>query len=106
MVSAIEQQANEINLALPTEIAMEISRKIAQAWRTAMDQGKDKIILLCDSRLRAPLAVMLARTIPLLPVIAYDEIGLGTETEPVEIISAQTVQLETTKEKGLLGVAT
>ncbi len=105
MVSAIEQQANEINLALPTEMAVDVSRKIAQAWRTAMDKGKDKIILLCDSRLRAPLAAMLARTIPLLPVIAYDEIGLGTETEPVEIISAQIGQLETTEEKGLLGAA-
>ena len=30
---------------------------------------------------------MLSRTVPLLPVVAYDEIVLGTEVEPIEIIS-------------------
>ena len=105
MVSAIEQKADEINLALPTEMAVDISRKIAEAWRTAMDQGKDKIILLCDSRLRAPLAAMLARTIPLLAVIAYDEIVLGTEVEPMETISSQAGRLETAEGKELVGAA-
>jgi flagellar biosynthesis protein FlhA len=105
MLSTIEQQADEINLSLPTEITMDVSRKIAQTWKTTMDQGKDKIILLCDSRLRAPLAAMLARTISLLPVIAYDEIVLGTEVEPVETISSQISQLTTTEEKELIGSA-
>ena len=68
---------------------MEMSRKIAQAWKAAMDKGKDKVVMVCDSRLRAPLAGMLARTVPPLPVIAYDEIVLGTEVEPVEIVSVQ-----------------
>lgn len=89
MVSTLRQEADGINLALPTEMAMDISRKSAQAWKAAMDKGSDKVVLLCDSRLRLPLAAMLSRTVSLLPVIAYDEIVLGTEIEPIETISIQ-----------------
>ncbi len=91
MVSNLRQEADGINLALPTEIAMDISRKTAQAWKAAMDKGRDKVILLCDSRLRSQLAAMLSRTVSLLPVVAYDEIVLGTEVEPIETISIQQV---------------
>jgi flagellar biosynthesis protein FlhA len=89
IVANLRQEADGINIALPTDTAMQISRKSAQAWKNAMDKGLDKVIMLCDSRLRAPLAQMLSRTVPLLPVIAYDEIVLGTEVEPVETISMQ-----------------
>ena len=68
---------------------MDISKQIAQAWKTTMDKGLENIVLLCDSRLRSPLAAMLSRTVPPLPVLAYDEIVLGTEIEPVEVISIQ-----------------
>jgi len=103
MASTLRQEADDINLALPTEMAMDISRKIAQAWKAAMDKGKDKVVLLCDSRVRAPLAVMLSRTVPLLPVIAYDEIVLGTEVEPIETISLQQTQEAESKEQELIG---
>jgi len=102
MASTLRQEAEGINLALPTETAMDISRNIAQAWKAAMDKGKDKVVLLCDSRLRAPLAAMLSRTVPLLPVIAYDEIVLGTEVEPVETISVQQTQEAKPKEQELI----
>jgi flagellar biosynthesis component FlhA len=68
---------------------MDVSRAAAQAWKTATDKGNDKVVLLCDSRLRSPLAVMLSRTVSLLPVVAYDEIVLGTEVEPIETVSIQ-----------------
>jgi len=87
MTSTLRQEAEAISLSLPTEIIMDISRKIAQAWKTAMDQGRDKVVLVCDSRLRASLSAMLSRTVPLLPVVAYDEIVLGTEIEPIGTIS-------------------
>jgi flagellar biosynthesis protein FlhA len=92
MTSTLRQDAEAITLTLPAETAMEISRKIASAWKAAMDKGKDKVILLCDSRLRWPLSTMLSRTIPLMPVVAYDEIVLGTEVEPVEVISVQQAE--------------
>ena len=105
MSSTLQQEADTINLALPTETAMDISKKIAQAWKTTMEQGKDSgVVLLCDSRLRAPLAAMLARTVPTLPVIAYDEIVLGTEIESIEAISAQQTEPLTSNQADFAGV--
>jgi flagellar biosynthesis protein FlhA len=89
MSSTLRQEADDITLALPTETAMELSKKVAQAWKAAMDGGKDKVVLVCDSRLRLPLAAMLSRTVPPLPVIAYDEILIGTEVEPIQAISVE-----------------
>ncbi len=51
-----------------------------------MDQGHEKVVLLCDARLRASLARMLTRTLPMLPVVAYDEVVLGTDVSPVATI--------------------
>jgi flagellar biosynthesis protein FlhA len=93
MTSTLRQDAETITLAVPAEAAMEISRKIAASWKAAMDKGKDKVILLCDSRLRSPLSTMLSRIVPLLPVVAYDEIVLGTEVEPVEIITVHQAEV-------------
>ncbi|MFH1884126.1 MAG: flagellar biosynthesis protein FlhA [Planctomycetota bacterium] len=105
MVSNLRQEANGINLALPAEIAMDISRKTAQAWKAAMDKGRDKVVLLCDSRLRSQLAAMLSRTVALLPVVAYDEIVLGTEVEPIETISIQQTEMTAHEEQGQLAPA-
>jgi flagellar biosynthesis protein FlhA len=102
MISTLRQEADGINLALPTEMAMDISRKSAQAWKAAMDKDRDKVVLLCDSRLRLPLAAMLSRTVSLLPVIAYDEIVLGTEIEPIETISIQQNEMTAHEEQGQL----
>jgi flagellar biosynthesis component FlhA len=104
-VSNLRQEADGINLALPTEIAMDLSRKSAKAWKEAMDKGLDRVVLLCDSRLRSPLAAMLNRTVSLLPVIAYDEIVLGTEVEPIETISFQQDETAALGEKGQLAPA-
>jgi len=99
IASTLRQEAGEITLALPAEVAMETSKRIAQSWKAAMDKGIDKVVLLCDSRLRAPLAAMLVRTISLLSVIAYDEIVLGTEVEPVDIITIQQTEPITSKKQ-------
>ncbi len=105
MASTLQQEAEGINLALPTEMAMDISRKTAQAWKAAMDKGSDKVVLLCDARLRSPLAVMLSRTVPMLPVVAYDEVVLGTEVEPIEIISVQQTESMEPGGRELVGVS-
>jgi flagellar biosynthesis protein FlhA len=93
MLNTLKQDTEIITLALPAQVTMELSRRIAQAWRAAMDKGKDKIVLLCDSRLRSALSEMLSRTVPSLPVAAYDEIVLGTEVEPIETVSTEQLQL-------------
>ena len=103
--STLKQDADGINMALPTEITMDISRQAAQAWKAAMDKGRDKVVLLCDARLRSPLAVMLSRTVPMLPVVAYDEIVLGTDLEPIETISIRQTDSIERKGRELLTVS-
>ena len=92
---------SEIN----SEYYLEISRKTAQSWKAAMDKGNDKVVLLCDAKLRSPLAVMLSRTVPMLPVVAYDEIVLGTEVEPLETISIQQNDSIQQKKRELVGAS-
>jgi flagellar biosynthesis protein FlhA len=89
LTSTLRQEGGELLLNAPAETLMELNRRMAEAWKSAMDQGKDKVVLLCDARLRAPLAQMLARTLPMLPVVAYDEIVLGTGVEPIETIACE-----------------
>ena len=103
MTSNLQQEGESLNLALPAETTMEINSKIAQAWKTATDKGTEKIVLLCDSRLRTSLAAMLSRTVPPLAVIAYDEIVLGTEIEPVETISFEQAGEMAPMEQELVG---
>ncbi|MHC4739224.1 MAG: flagellar biosynthesis protein FlhA [Planctomycetota bacterium] len=102
IASTLKQDAEEITLNLPAEMAMNLSKKIAQLWKEAMDKGYEKVVLLCDSRLRAPLATMLSRTVPPLSVVAYDEIVLGTEVEPIEAVSIQQTGLTESKEQELV----
>jgi flagellar biosynthesis protein FlhA len=92
MTSCLRKDAEMLNLALPAETAMDVSAKVAHAWKEAMNKGKDRIVMLCDSRLRHSLASMLSRAVPQLPVIAYDEVVLGTEIEPVETVSIKQMQ--------------
>ena len=89
LMSAIQQETDTVNIAIPAEATMELSRQITQCWKKVMDVGHDRAVLLCDPRIRSPLAKMLSR-LPIiggLPVIAYDEIVPGTEVEPLETVS-------------------
>jgi flagellar biosynthesis protein FlhA len=86
MTSLVRQEGGELRLVMPSELAMAVSRQVASAWKVAMDKGLDRVVLLCDSRLRHSLAEMLSRTVRLMPVLAYDEIVLGTPVEPVATI--------------------
>ena len=105
MTSALRQENESLTLALPAETVMDISTSIANAWKSAMEKGKDNIVLLCDSRLRAPLAAMLARSVPPLPVIAYDELILGTEIEPIETVSIQKTEQAANQQQVLVGTS-
>jgi flagellar biosynthesis protein FlhA len=94
LIATLGQEGGELVLGLPTETTMEVNRRAAEAWKAAMDQGRDKIVLLCDARLRAPLSQMLSRTLPMLPVVAYDEIVLGVEVQPVETLAVNQERME------------
>ncbi len=101
MASTLKQDGDGITLALPTEMAMEIGRAVAQVWKQVMDAGSEGVVLLCDSRLRSSLADMLSRTVPLMPVVAYDEIVLGTDVEPIETVSIRPPEQDTPNERKL-----
>ncbi|HEC02762.1 MAG TPA: EscV/YscV/HrcV family type III secretion system export apparatus protein, partial [Phycisphaerales bacterium] len=94
ITAALQQQGDQVALGLPAEVALELSRNVAQAWKAAMEKGTDTVVLLCDSAVRPSLASMLARTVPSLPVVAYDEITLGTEITVIETISAGRAQTD------------
>ena len=100
LTAALSQEGGELTLNIPTETAMELSRQIADAWKGAMDKGRDRTVLLCDARLRGPLARMLERSLPMLPVVAYDEIVSGTDVEPVETISPTQDESTAESERG------
>jgi flagellar biosynthesis protein FlhA len=87
LTSSLRQEGGELILGVSAETAVDLNRKAADAWKSVMDQGRDRVVLLCDARLRAPLAQMLARNLPMLPVVAYDEIVMGTDVQPVATIS-------------------
>jgi flagellar biosynthesis protein FlhA len=76
-------------LSLPPDRALDLCRKVSEAWRAAMDKGQDKAVLLCDYRMRPQLAGMLARAVPQLPVLAYDEIAIGTQIESLAAIKLE-----------------
>ncbi len=104
LITALRQENGELLLNIPAETAMELNRRMVNAWKSAMDQGREKIVLLCDARLRAPLAHMLSRTLQMLPVVAYDEIVLGTEVEPVDTISIVSDEVTMMNEREPLAV--
>ena len=84
LISTLNQQGDSMSLEIPPEMAAELNRKIADAWKSAMDKSYDNVIVLCDARIRSALFNLIERTIQRLPVIAYDEIVPGTNTVPVE----------------------
>jgi len=92
MLNQLRQEGDRLNLMLDTEITMAFGREVAQAWKQNTEQGHDNMVLLCDSRLRGNLAGMLARVISALPVVAYDEIVVGTDIEPVGTVSVDQIQ--------------
>jgi len=105
MTASLQQQTNGLmNLSLSADIAMQISRDIAMAWKKLMENGIEKVVLLCDSRLRSSLASMLARTVPPLSVIAYDEIVLSAEIEPLETINIPQTDMSNENSPQLAGV--
>jgi flagellar biosynthesis protein FlhA len=87
LISTLNQQVETISLAIPPEIAIELNKNIAGAWKSAMDKAFDTIILLCDARIRPGIYNMIERSIPRLPVVAYDEIAPAVTIEPVETVS-------------------
>ncbi len=75
------------NLELSPQKTMELVNGITDRWKRAMESGRGKVVMLCEPRLRAPIARLLARQLPQLPVLAYDEIAIGTPVDSAGTVS-------------------
>ncbi|MHC4294573.1 MAG: flagellar biosynthesis protein FlhA [Planctomycetota bacterium] len=96
--NAITREGDADMLAMSPDRAMEMAQRIADAWGKVMGEGREKVVLLCDYRIRRHLARMLERQLPQLPVLAYDEISIGTEIQTVETIALQPTVPETVEQ--------
>lgn len=96
MVSTLRQEGEEIRLTLEPDATIQITKSITDAFKATMEKGYDSVVLLCDSRLRAPMSAMLERIVPRLAVVAYDDIVVGTEIESVETVSTQAREVRET----------
>jgi flagellar biosynthesis protein FlhA len=85
--NSIGREGESEVLAIGPERALEFVNRVADVWKAAMEQGYDKAVLLCDYRVRPHLAAMLARQVPQLSVVAYDEIAVATNIESVGTVS-------------------
>ena len=92
--SNITHETTGDSLNIAPDRMMELCRAVAAAWRSALDKGHDSVVLLCDFQVRPHLAGILVRQIPQLPIIAYDEVVIGTNVESVESISMQAAQVQ------------
>jgi flagellar biosynthesis protein FlhA len=73
--------------ALRPEQAMALTNDIMTGWKTAMEQGHENVVLLCDYRIRAHLSGLLERQLSQLPVVAYDEVDSDIEVRPVSTVA-------------------
>ncbi len=87
LLGQVNQSNDAIGLSVDPETASCLGQAAAQAWKAVMEKGIDHAIVLCDARLRAGLRTLLQRTIPRLPIIAYDEIVPASPIEPVEMLT-------------------
>jgi flagellar biosynthesis protein FlhA len=81
--SALHREGDAEALALAPDRALDLGRRIG----AALNDGQDKTILVCDFRLRPHLAALLSRQLPQLPIVAYDEIAIGTQIHPIATVS-------------------
>jgi flagellar biosynthesis protein FlhA len=90
--SSLAREGQVETMALAPERALQLSRRVADVWKGAMEQGFDKTVLLCDYRIRPHVAALIQRQVPQLSVLAYDEIAPGTKIESIGTVSLQPVE--------------
>ncbi|MDK2820386.1 MAG: flagellar biosynthesis protein FlhA [Clostridia bacterium] len=72
--------------ALAPEVVKELYGKIGQAVEKVAFGGEQPV-LLCSARIRLPLRRLLRRSLPFLPVLAYNELDPDIEVEAVEAVN-------------------
>jgi len=92
--NALAADADNGGAGLSPDRAAELTQAVVDTWRQVLDGGHDRAVLLCDYQVRPHLAAMLTRHAPMLSVLAYDEITIGTDVQSVGTVSLpDTAQL-------------
>jgi flagellar biosynthesis protein FlhA len=85
--STLKREGDAETLALPPDRALDLGRRLGVALTASLNDGNDKTILLVDPRLRPHLAALLSRQLPQLPILAYDEVAVGTSIQTAATIT-------------------
>jgi flagellar biosynthesis protein FlhA len=85
--SAVESDGSR--LALEPELAETLTATAVEACRRAGESGR-KVILACAGPVRAPFRALLARKLPLVPVLAYEEIADDYRLEAAGTIAVES----------------
>jgi len=89
------------SLGVAPERVLQMTQQIADLWRQAVDDGHDKAALVCNFKVRPHLAAIMSRQIPQLPVLAYDELAVGTKLESVGTVSLPSQASESVNDPAL-----
>jgi len=86
LLAALEQTSQGLFPAIAPAQAQALLQRLAAASEKAAQGGRQPVCL-CSSRLRAPLRRLLGRSLPQLPVLAYNELEPGLAVEAVEAVN-------------------
>jgi flagellar biosynthesis protein FlhA len=86
----LRRSLHEKNLVLDAARMEKLVARLGDEWRKATAQGKE-VALLTDNNLRRPLRQTLARSLPELAVIAYQEIPSDMILHPIALIKPDEV---------------
>ena len=89
LLTSIRQEHDDVSLAVEPEITMALIKQVTNAWKTALDKGHDKAVLLCDARLRLAMKGVFGRVLARLAIVAYDEVTPGTSVDVLETVGVQ-----------------
>ena len=84
----LRRAVHEKNLTLDPAQLEKLIIRLANEWRKAMAKGQD-VALLCDASLRRPLRQSVARSLPDLSVVAYQEVPGDLMLEPAALIKPE-----------------
>ncbi len=90
---AIRKDPDGETLAITPDRVMDLARGVGEVWRNVMEQGYDRAVLLCDARLRPHMATILGAQIPMLAVLAYDEVVSRVNVESVGMVTARRPEM-------------
>jgi flagellar biosynthesis protein FlhA len=73
-------------LALGPVLVQTLISHISQSVTQAIGQHGTQPVLLCNAKLRLPLYRLIQRTLPLVPVLSYNEVGPSVKANALGVV--------------------